>query len=115
MRSRTSWFRSCTEETLVDPRGVELVERFVEIVRAPAAHAGERRLDLVAHLAVLGEEAMRDARFLRDQRAADEKLRRLRRIDAPVVDLPPRDLEAVTSTRSSTSTRPAFALQCGSV
>ena len=72
----------------MQPRGVKLVERLVEIVRAPAAHAGERILDLLADLLVLAEEAVRQPRFARDQRAADEELRGLLRLDAAEIDQP---------------------------
>ena len=78
----------------LDACGVEAVEHLVEHERAVVAHAGQRGFHLHAQALVFGEEAELDRRLRLDERAADENLRGLLWLDAPVVHKPARDFEA---------------------
>ena len=78
----------------LDARGVEAVKHLVEHQRAVVPHAGQRGFHLHAQLLVFGEKAELHRRLRLDERAADENLRGLLWLDAPVVHERSRNFEA---------------------
>ena len=56
----------------LDARRVEAVERLVQAVHAPVAHAGQDGFDALAQGGVVLDEAVFDVCLTRHERAADE-------------------------------------------
>ena len=69
---------------LLQPGRVEPVRGFIEVDVAGAAQAGEHRLRLGAHPAVVFQEIKRPGHGVADQALADENLRRVDRVDLQV-------------------------------